>query len=143
MIEVATTNFRKAHHKIWLYRFLGGFTIIYLILQLAAFHLQEAMPPEIVFFWMATLLSYTVLKEAFRYGQVDYKNNQKGEIYTMLVIGTFLWMNFFNIIRSWFFDKEFIPLPHFMFESAVEALLLLVLSAISHLWFHTKCNSKK
>jgi len=143
MVENSFNNFKKTKHKNRLYKFLGAFTIIYVILQLATFHFQlEAMSPQLVFFWMGTLLFYTVLKDFFSYVGINCENNQKGEFYAMLVMGAFLWMGLFNLIRTWGLGLKAFDYPHFIFESAMEALALMVLSLMFSLWVHRKnCNN--
>lgn len=137
--------FPKTQHKIWLYKFLGWFTILYVILQLSAFHLQLAsMPHGIVFFWAATLLCYVILNIASKYAGLNSTKSQKGEAYAILVIGTFLWMNFFNLVRKWGYNKEYLEMPEFITESAIEALILLVASVVFSWRCHLKnCNNNQ
>jgi len=134
-------GFEKAHYKAYLYGFLKWLTISYVSFQLIAFHLQlDAIPDELSYFWMATLLVYTCLKETFRHLSVECGNGQKGEWYAVIVIGTFLWMEIYNVIINWIFTKPYLPLPENMFESAIQSMVLLIAATLSSLWFHRKCN---
>ncbi|MBI2046320.1 MAG: hypothetical protein HYT28_02805 [Parcubacteria group bacterium] len=134
-------QFDKAHYKMTLYGFLKWFTISYVVLQLISFHFAfDPIPDHLSYFWMATLLTYTCLKEIFRHAYVQCSNGQKGEWYAIIVIGVFLWMEGYNIAIHWIFQKPYLPLPDNMFESAVQSMVLLIGTAMSSLWFHFKKN---
>lgn len=141
MVRQSQPQFEKVHYKACLYGFLKWLTISYVALQLFAFHLElDPMPGQLSYFWMATLLVYTCLKETFRHLSVECGNGQKGEWYAVIVIGVFLWMEGYNIIANWFFGEPYLPLPDNMFESAIQSMILLIAAALSSLWFHQKRN---
>lgn len=138
------STFPKTFYKRWLYRGLKVFTLMYVAVQLVAFHLELAkIPVELAYFWMFSLFCYATLKEAFRWGKVPDGDSRKGELYALLIIGSFLWMEFFNITMKWGLGKEFLDLPEGYLISAIEALLLLVGSAVSAMTFHCKNNSRE
>lgn len=135
-------GFSKIFYKLWLYHFLKIFTIIYIVTQLLVFHFRFSdIPAELRYFWMISLFCYALIKEVFRWANIPDKNNRNGELYAILVIFSFLWMEFFNIARKWFFNKNYLDLPDGYFGSAVEALALLLSSGISTLFFHCKNNN--
>jgi hypothetical protein len=143
-VQKSQSNFDKTHYKAYLYGFLKWLTISYVSFQLIVFHLQlDAIPDELSYFWMATLLVYTCLKETFRHLSVECGNGQRGEWYAIIVIGTFLWMEVYNITTHWIFMEPYLPLPENMFESALQSMVLLIAAALSSLWFHRKCNGAR
>lgn len=138
----SSNKFSKTTYKNWLYHFLRLFTVIYVILQLLVFHLRLAdIPSELTYFWMIALFCYTLIKEIFRWANIPDKNNRSGEIYAILIVSSFLWMEFFNIGRKWLLGEDYLPLPAGYFASAIEALALLLSSGVSTLFFHCKKNN--
>ncbi|MBI5004990.1 MAG: hypothetical protein HZC03_00035 [Candidatus Lloydbacteria bacterium] len=135
------SQFEKAHYKAYLYGFLKWLTVSYVGLQLISFHVElDPIPDELSYFWMATLLVYTCLKETFRHLSVECGNGQNGEWYAIIVISVFLWMEGYNVIAHWIFGNPYLPLPDNMFESAIQSMILLIAAALSSLWFHCKRN---
>ncbi len=136
------TNFPKRMHKTWLYWMLGLFTIVYVSLQLVQFHCQlPNIPHELRLFWMATLLGYVAIKEAFRWFSLeDGLTGHWGEFYVLLVVSSFLWMEGWNIVRLWICGTNCLIIPEGAIEGAVEALALWVISMMSSLWHHNKRN---
>lgn len=124
-------NFKKEGGRIWLYSALKIFTVVYVMLQLAVFFLGFSdLPHEIANFWMWGLGGYVVLKEACRWRGVKLSERQ-GELLAFLVIGAFLLMAAINLVRGWLYGLSYLELPAGYFESAVEALALLIASTIS------------
>lgn len=129
-------GFPKHDFKILIYRFLGFATFGYAGIQLYIFHSQsDSIPNEIVWFWMIWLLGYTVLKEAFRWAEVN-SHNHYGEFFAILIIATFLWMESYSVLGHWISGRLYMRIPAGYFDSAVEAFVLLILSTISSLRFH-------
>jgi len=133
-------NFPKRVHKVWLYWLLGIFTTIFIGLQLLQFHCQlPNLPHELCFFWGVTLLGYVVLKEVFRWHNLEEgMAGHWGEVYVMLVVGSFLWMEGWNIVRLWSSGLLPLAIPAGASEGAIEALALWILSVISTVIYHQR-----
>jgi hypothetical protein len=136
-------SFPKRVHKIWLYWLLGIFTLIFVGLQMIQFHCQlPNIPHELRFFWGVTLLGYVILKEVFRWHGLDEgMAGHWGELYVILVVGGFLWMQGFNIVRLWIYGAPCFVIPEGAIEGAIEALVLWIISVISSLLHHAKKNN--
>lgn len=135
-------GFPKRFHKVWMYRVLGLLTIVYIILQLIQFYCQFKDPPcEFRWFWMVSLLGYVLLKEVFRWNDVEESTARWGEVYVILVIGSFLLMQGVNIVRLWAYGMPNLVLPDGALEGALEALVLWVGSTISAATHHSKRNN--
>ena len=124
--------------KTLIFRILGVFTTGYVAIQLYVFHRQlDSIPYEIVHAWMIWLLGYIVLKESFRWISLG-ASNHFGEIFVLLIVGTFCWMETFNLYQHWFRGKPYLKIPGGYYESMIEAFILLVLSSISSALHHKK-----
>ncbi|MBI4837113.1 MAG: hypothetical protein HY813_01750 [Candidatus Portnoybacteria bacterium] len=108
------------------------------------FHCQlPNVPHELRFFWGVTLLGYVVLKEVFRWhGLSEGMAGHWGELYVALVIGSFLWMQGWNLVRLWVYGVSCLTVPEGAVEGAIEALTLWIASVISSLLHYNRKNGK-
>ena|SRR3989338_4336677 len=136
-------GYHKHFHKVVLYRLLGISTIIYIGLWILLFHkgLYE-IPYELRFFWMLTLLGYTILKETYRWVGARVATHW-GEMFAWSVIAAFTWMNCVNLYYRIEYGIPFQRLPEGALESACEAFVLLIGSNISSVLEYRRKNNNE
>jgi len=136
-------QFAKLSHILWMYRILGYGTIFYGLLGLAIFFLKlTSMSFWFTLIWSVSLIGYSVLNKALQ--EVGLSNSgvgRRGEFYAIFIIVCYFIMEFFNKYLQWVLNKEPLLFPEGFPFSAIEALVLLILSWFWSLRIHCKNNN--
>lgn len=133
-------GFEKLGHLMWTYRLTGSGTIVYCLLGLLNFYFQTGYSPSywLVILWSISLVGYSVMNKAVQLKGI-HNGGRRGEIYVMMVIGSYLLMEATNMVRVVFFHRERLILPDGFPLSAIEALVLFILSFIAS--FYIFCRN--
>lgn len=124
-------GFEKLGHVMWMYRLSGSGTILYCLLGLFNFYFQTGYSPSywLVTLWSISLVGYAIMNKVVQFKGI-HNGGRRGEIYVAMVVSSYLLMEVTNIARVVFFHKEKLIIPDGFPLSALEALILFVLSFI-------------